>query len=315
MTSELAQTNSSYTPQMLMPVARPNEAIEAHKAAVSFIQEALESGKDFGKIPGTDDKMNLLKPGAERLAGGYGLRPTYDIAQVEVDHERENTFELTKWVKRQKPDRATETAMKEAKTGRNKKVGDGWVWQESETEHGKSFGLYRYVIICKLWRGETQVGEGIGSCSSMETKYIRSPRDYENTVIKMAKKRAFVDAILTTLGLSDRFTQDAEDVQGNKAVVDDTVPMVEAELVEEPKQDVSMDRAKEAGAWLKSLGVTAEDLKQIKAHCGDQTWFDAVWEYKVKGFESAVVLMAAFTPAEPVQAELVDDAPKKGTSK
>ena len=39
-----------------------------------------------------------------------------------------------------------------------------------------------------------------------------NPADYYNTVLKMAKKRAFVDAILTTTGASDIFTQDIEDM-------------------------------------------------------------------------------------------------------
>src|SRR5690606_10620038 len=57
------------------------------------------------------------------------------------------------------------------------------------------------------------IGEGVGSCSTMESKYIDRPRDCENTALKMAKKRAYVDATLTTFGLSDQFTQDVEDME------------------------------------------------------------------------------------------------------
>jgi len=39
-----------------------------------------------------------------------------------------------------------------------------------------------------------------------------NPADYYNTVLKMAKKRAHVDAILTATAASDIFTQDVEDM-------------------------------------------------------------------------------------------------------
>jgi hypothetical protein len=39
----------------------------------------------------------------------------------------------------------------------------------------------------------------------------KPPQDLYNTCEKMAKKRAFVDAVLTTTGASDHFTQDIED--------------------------------------------------------------------------------------------------------
>jgi len=62
------------------------------------------------------------------------------------------------------------------------------------------------------------VGQGVGSCSTKETKFRRKdksqvePSDLYNTVLKMAKKRSLVDAILTTTAASDIFTQDLEDM-------------------------------------------------------------------------------------------------------
>ena len=38
-----------------------------------------------------------------------------------------------------------------------------------------------------------------------------------NTVLKMAKKRALVDAVLTATAASDIFTQDLEDISANLA--------------------------------------------------------------------------------------------------
>jgi ribosomal protein L12E/L44/L45/RPP1/RPP2 len=60
------------------------------------------------------------------------------------------------------------------------------------------------------------VGVGVGSCSTKERKYQRnSPFDIRNTVLKMAKKRALVDAALTTTAASHVFTQDIEELVEN----------------------------------------------------------------------------------------------------
>lgn len=160
---------------LLRPVVRPAELIEAHKEAAAVLREALEDGRDYGAIPGAGTKKVLLKPGAERLCVAFGLRPVFDVVSSEADHDR-----VVEFVDR----------FKKAATSR---------------------GLYRYVVRCRLERDGVVVGEGVGSCSTMEQKYVSRPRDSENTVLKMAKKRALVDAVLGTLSLSDRFTQDVGD--------------------------------------------------------------------------------------------------------
>ncbi len=56
-------------------------------------------------------------------------------------------------------------------------------------------------------------GEGLGICNSKEPKYVKSSGfSVMNTVLKMAKKRALVDAVLNVACLSARFTQDVEDM-------------------------------------------------------------------------------------------------------
>jgi hypothetical protein len=63
------------------------------------------------------------------------------------------------------------------------------------------------------------VGVGVGSCSTLERKYQRSsPFDIRNTVLKMAKKRALVDAALTTTAASHVFTQDIEELVENGVI-------------------------------------------------------------------------------------------------
>ena len=57
------------------------------------------------------------------------------------------------------------------------------------------------------------VSHGLGECNNRERKYIKSSFcDILNTIIKMAKKRAYVDAVLTATCASGVFTQDIEDL-------------------------------------------------------------------------------------------------------
>ena len=68
---------------------------------------------------------------------------------------------------------------------------------------------YRVSISLISRKDILSVGYGIGSASTLERKFKRdNPPDMWNTVLKMAKKRALVDAVLTSLGASMLFTQD-----------------------------------------------------------------------------------------------------------
>lgn len=74
-------------------------------------------------------------------------------------------------------------------------------------------GFFQYQIRCKLIKNDILITEGLGACNSKEKKYLKaSPYDADNTVLKMAKKRALVDAALMVGSLSDIFTQDLDDI-------------------------------------------------------------------------------------------------------
>lgn len=81
-------------------------------------------------------------------------------------------------------------------------------------------GFFQYQIKCQLKKNGFVVTEGIGSANTRERKYIKGdPYTLDNTVLKMAKKRALVDAALLVGSLSSIFTQDIEDMDlaGNQA--------------------------------------------------------------------------------------------------
>lgn len=163
---------------ILRPVANAAEVVRAKAETGKLIAEALEQGRDYGIIPGTD-RPTLLKAGAETIASAFGTWPRFVVVDREVEHNRE-----IEWTKRRK------------RNGRY------------EETSGTSLGLYRFQVKCELVNRATGqvVGEGLGACSSLESKYIERPRDLENTILKMATKRALVAAVLYTFGLSDRFS-------------------------------------------------------------------------------------------------------------
>jgi hypothetical protein len=75
-------------------------------------------------------------------------------------------------------------------------------------------GFFQYQVKCKLYKDEVLITEGLGACNTKETKYIKlDPFTLDNTVLKMAKKRALIDATLLVASLSEVFTQDLEDIE------------------------------------------------------------------------------------------------------
>ncbi len=235
--------------ELIRPIAAPSTLIEAHKDVTELIKGALERKRDYGLVPGTDREV-LFKAGAERLCVAFGCYPVYEIIEKEIDHDRIVEWTSTKWAKAQsKPAESVIQEMIAAGTGRFRKDDGGFRWYERQDQHGTSRGLYRYIVRCKIMRRDgITVGEAIGSASTLETKYVRSPRDAENTVLKMAEKRAHVGATLNAFGLSDRFTQDVDD-----APPADSGDVVDSEVVDEKKEQPpkkaprsGADRAKEA---------------------------------------------------------------------
>lgn len=76
-------------------------------------------------------------------------------------------------------------------------------------------GFFAYTIRCILTKGGQVITNGLGHCNSKEKKYDGDKQDkymLGNTCLKMAKKRAQVDAALTVGSLSNIFTQDLEDM-------------------------------------------------------------------------------------------------------
>lgn len=227
-TTELATTE----PTGIQAVADVREQVNQ----IQYLMQAvLKEGEHYGVIPGTgrNAKPSLLQPGAEKIASMFKLIPSYEVKRTDYQG-----------------------------------------------------GHREYEVTCTLTnRDGERVGTGVGTCSTMESKYRYRKKwhgqgvpptkeenpdiaDTWNTVLKMAKKRAFVDAVKSTTAASDIFTQDVEDfpdyMLGRKAKAPaapaQDVPAVDAGTAEWIAE-ASM-QAKTAGfdseqtrAWLTGIAV------------------------------------------------------------
>ncbi|EME3582295.1 hypothetical protein QL848_002593 [Enterococcus faecium] len=87
-------------------------------------------------------------------------------------------------------------------------------YEEIERIQDYDNGFFAYTIKCTLSKDGMKITEGMGHCNTKEKKYIKQdPFTLANTCLKMAKKRAQIDATLTIASLSEVFTQDMEDLQ------------------------------------------------------------------------------------------------------
>jgi hypothetical protein len=187
-----------------------------------FVRGYLVEGEDFGTIPGTP-KPTLLKPGADKLCELYGMADEYEIlTQVEKFESDPPLFDYTvKCILTSRRDgRLVATGLGSCNSYEGK-----YKWRDSQ----------RVCPNCKqacIIKGKEEYGGGWlcfakkGGCGAkfgdgdelIEGQKIgRVPNDdiatIKNTILKMAKKRAKIDATLGATRSSGIFTQDMEDIQ------------------------------------------------------------------------------------------------------
>lgn len=176
------------------------ETVATIKSRVQLVQqvmrEVMKEDVHYGIIPGTKQRT-LYKPGAEIIALAFGFAPTYTID----DLSGPDTIRYR--VSCQLCSRDTGTV-----------VGSGQ--GEASSDEDK----YRWRrAVCKEEfeaapedRRRIKWAKGKGGSTYTIEQVRMEPADIANTVLKMAEKRAFVDAIRTTSGCSDMFAQDLEDM-------------------------------------------------------------------------------------------------------
>ena len=191
----------------------------------TVMDTVMRKDTHYGLIPGCGDKPTLFKAGAEKLALVFRLAPAFDVRKTELPNwHREYEVVCT---------------LTHIPTGATIAQGIG-VCSTMESKYRYRGGSRKCPACGKAAikvskyppRGaprDTPQGfycyAKIGGCgvefphddskiTSQSEGRVENPdiADIYNTVVKMAKKRAQVDATLTATGASDILTQDLEDL-------------------------------------------------------------------------------------------------------
>ena len=206
-------------------------ALEKGRDRVVRIQRALmREGVDYGTIPGTD-KPTLLKPGAEILAQTYGLRSDLRVERRDIGdgitapslsyvvraelHEGSldgpvvavGIGAANSWERRYRWRRGGRLCPDCNKAGLVKTRKNQW-WHPLDAK--PSGGCNANFAL-----DDPQITEqAIGDIENPD------PHDLDNTLVKMAAKRARIDAVLTGCAASGIFTQDLEEMQDDDEPAD-----------------------------------------------------------------------------------------------
>jgi hypothetical protein len=204
---------------ILQPVMNLQIAKQRLAEFQTFVKDYLKENEDYGTIPGTP-KPTLYKPGADKLCELYGLGDSYDIIDKVEDFDRglfDYTIRCT--LVRLRSGVAVSTGLgscnsyegryrfregkrscpqcgKESIIKGKEEFGGGWLCYAKKGGCGAKFG-----------EGDAKiVGQIVGKIENDDIATLK------NTILKMAKKRAKVDATLAATRSSGIFNQDVEDM-------------------------------------------------------------------------------------------------------
>jgi len=220
--------DTAQVPTHIVATAAPRElTVPEIKARLDKIQElmrvVMRPGVDYGKVPGTD-KPTLLKPGAEKLCVLFQLGARKPVLDLKVDGDHLTVYAAVTLF-HIGSDRDVYSGMAVCSTRESK-----YAWRQGGRACPEC-GLEGAII-----KGRAEYGGGWlcwkrkGGCgfkfadtdpriTQQEVERVPNPdlADQWNTVVKMAVKRAKIDATLGATGASALFTQDI----GDDAVPDD----------------------------------------------------------------------------------------------
>ena len=235
------------------------------RAQVNLIQDVMRSvmydGTHYGKIPGTQS-VSLYKAGAEKLMATFRLAAKPDVEDLSADGEVH--YRVT--VNLLSPSgQFLGAGIGECSSREDKYAWRGMICQEEFDATPEN----RRRIKFSKYQGRVE-----------QKKQIRTnPSDVANTILKMAKKRAQVDAVITVTAASDIFTQDIEDLPEEMVseIVGRTTSSVATAAVQQtiptgPERDIADTEATEAAklgvakfremwaAWPKERRKLVQDL-------------------------------------------------------
>lgn len=208
------QSGGGFAPVVPLTSEQMRDTIDQLRIIREFIYSELKDGTDYGRVAGCGDKPTLLQPGAQKICMFFNVYPDYEVERKDGPNGHVDYIVKTTLVSRT--------------TGL--KVGSG-VGSCSTLE--KKYRYRRQDRVCPKCGAETIrssktggffCGVRAGGCGASfaagDPAIVNQKvglvdnedvADSYNTVLKMAKKRSFVDATLSLSCISEFFTQDLEE--------------------------------------------------------------------------------------------------------
>lgn len=235
----------------LMPEAEFAQRLAALKTGQERIRQIkhtlMTEGVHYGTIPGTD-KPTLLKPGAEVLCDAYGLRADF-VPRVEYgDGESAPAIRVSGRCELHQGD------MRGPVVAVGVSAANSWERKHRYRRGERSCpecGTVGSVIKGKAnfgggwlcWAKKGGCGakwpDGSAEIEQQAVGDVENPdqQDLENTLVKMAKKRALIDAALTGTASSDLFTQDLDEQEHAAEPAKPTKPAAPPTRTQAPAPD------------------------------------------------------------------------------
>ncbi len=214
--------------------------IKSQLASVqTLLKDVMQEDLHFGTIPGTK-KPTIYKAGAELINFMFRLSPEYEKEKIELPNGH-LMFEID-CILRHIPTGqiwgrgvgacSTMESKYRFRTGEVTFTGDPVPKDYWKNDRDQSYIGGKGFIAKK--NPETNKWEIAVAGSKVENE---NPADEYNTVLKMAKKRAYNDATLTASAASSMFTQDLEEQTGPKLDPGKEVKMPEKKTAPPKKEE------------------------------------------------------------------------------
>lgn len=223
------------------------------------MRQVMKKDTHFGVIPGTKTP-SLYKPGAEKIMATFRLSADPEVTDLSND---DHIRYLVK-VRLVSP------------TGVFVGAGIGECSSNEEKYKWRNAVCQEEFDEAEPARKREKWNKGYQNAPAYKRQQIRTePADLANTILKMAKKRALIDAVLTATAASDIFTQDIEDLPDEYRDEGETPPPRPAPA---PRQSAPARQPSSGGngsATDKQIGLLKSKLRNKGL---DESWLCAQME-------------------------------------
>jgi hypothetical protein len=203
-------------------VERPMElSVMEVRAQVQKVQELMRNlmkeGEHYGKSFPGDTRKNLLKPGADKLCFVFRLRADYDQEFKELGGGHREVLTRCAVYHIESGNKVAEgiglaTTMESKYRWRNASLKCPECGKEAIIKGKEEYGG-GFICYAKKGGCGAKFSNNDPAIANQKLGKVENPdiADVYNTVIKISKKRAYMDAIVSATAASDIFSEDAED--------------------------------------------------------------------------------------------------------